>query len=34
MSTGSWWDDLVSSAVEAVFEEDSGGFLSSVGAFF
>lgn len=30
----SWWNDLVSSAVEAESEEDSGGFLSSVGDFF
>jgi hypothetical protein len=30
----SWWNDLVSSAVEAESEEDSGGFLSSIGDFF
>ena len=29
-----WWNNLVSSAVGAESEEDSGGFLSSVGDFF
>ena len=30
----SWWNNLVSSAAEAESEEDSGGFLSSIGDFF